>query len=230
MILNELKCYQKVQNVARYTLDSIADFIRPGVSEADLVRHCDELQRNAGIDCYWYKALPALVLVGSHTTLAISNTAYEPNDAPIKENDLVTIDLNPSIQGYCGDYARTYYIEGGVTRRLPQFNEEFITGARAQEQLHAKLLQVANRQMTFNELYQVMHEDIDRLGFEQLDYLGHNVQKDMTQLEFIAPHVMLTLGEAGLFTLEPQIRLKGGLHGFKHENIYYFNGQQLQEL
>lgn len=230
MDFEELKHYQTVQDAARYTLDSITEFIRPGVSEIDLVRKCDELQRDADVDGYWYKSLPALVLAGDHTSLAISRTAYVPSDTPIQENDLVTIDLNPSINGYCGDYARTYYVEAGVARRIPLRNEEFLAGAQAQEYLHGKLMQVADMQMTFNDLYQIMHEEIDQLGFEQLDYLGHGVQKDMEHLDFIAPNITRTLGEVGLFTLEPQIRLIGGRYGFKHENIYYFKDKALHEL
>lgn len=230
MNFEKLKHYQKVQDAARYTLDAIVEFIKPGVSEIDLVRKCDELQRNAGVDGYWYKSLPALVLAGDHTTLAISSTPYIPSDTPIQETDLVTIDLNPSIAGYCGDYARTYYVEAGVARRTPLCDKEFLAGAQAQEYLHAKLMQVADMQMTFNDLYQIMHEDIDQLGFEQLDYLGHGVQKDMEHLDFIAPNITRTLGEVGLFTLEPQIRLIGGRYGFKHENIYYFKDKALHEL
>ncbi len=52
----------------------------------------------------------------------------------------------------------------------------------------------------------------------------------MQHLDFIAPDVKRTLRDAGFFTLEPQIRLKGGRFAFKHENIYYFNDQGLQEL
>lgn len=69
MDFEELKHYQTVQDAARYTLDSITEFIRPGVSEIDLVRKCDELQRDADVDGYWYKSLPALVLAGDHTKI-----------------------------------------------------------------------------------------------------------------------------------------------------------------
>ena len=216
MIMEELKHYQKVQNAARYSLDNIIEFIKPGVTEVDLLKKCDELQLAAGVDAYWYKDLPALVLAGDHTTLAISSMPYVPSYNLIQENDLVTIDLNPSIDGYCGDYARTYYIEAGVARSTPQFGQEFLAGAHAQKHLHSVLMQVAHADMVFNELYQIMRLEIDQLGFEQLDYLGHGVQKDMQHLDFIAPNVTCSLGDAGFFTLEPQIRLKGGRYGFKN--------------
>jgi methionine aminopeptidase len=171
----DLKFYQKVQDAARYTLDSITDFIKPGVTETDLIEKCDDLQRKSGVDGYWSKYLPALVLTGEHTLLAISTTEYEPSNMPIQENDLVTIDLNLSITGYCGDYAQTYYVENGVARRSPLSNLEFIAGAHTQDSLHAMLFKVAHKNMNFNEIYQIMHDEIKRLGFEQLDYLGHVV-------------------------------------------------------
>ena len=84
--------------------------------------------------------------------------------------------------------------------------------------------------MTFNDLYQIMRKEIEQLGFEQLDYLGHGVQRDMRHLDFIAPDATPTLGGAELFTLEPHIRLLRGQFGFKHETIYYFINNKLVEL
>ncbi|WP_213308115.1 M24 family metallopeptidase [Paraburkholderia sacchari] len=225
-----LRGYRKVQNAARQTLDEIVRFIEPGVSEIDLMHKCDELQRAAGVDSYWYRALPALVLAGEHTCLAISREAYVPDSARLRSNDVLTIDLNPAISGYCGDLARTYFIEDGQVRRAPRSDGEFIAGAHAQASLHALLQRVARPDLRFDELYGILKEAADRLECELLDYLGHSMQADMSALDFIAPNVTHTLGEAGLFTLEPQIRLKGGRYGFKHENIYFFAGTVLHEL
>ena len=230
MTVEALARYRRVQDAARATLDQITQFIKPGHSEIDILQQCDLLQRAAGVDGYWYKSLPGVVLSGKHTCLALSREAYVPCSAPIQESDLLTIDLNPAIGGYCGDCARSYYIEGGQVRRAPQRNQEFLAGAHAQEQLHALLRRVAEPDLSFGDLYQVIHQEIERLGFEQLDFLGHGVQEDMSKLEFVGPGVTRTLGEAGLFTLEPQIRLKDGCYGFKHENIYFFEGRELREL
>lgn len=230
MLLNTLDGYRRVQDAARSTLDRVIEFIKPGISEVDLVSKCAEIQTELGVDGYWYKSLPALVLVGNRTTLAISREPYEPSNTLTKETDLVTIDLNPSIDGYCGDYARTFYIEDGVAKRDPATNEEFIIGAHAEKHLHEVLKKLAYPHMAFEEIYEVMRIEIDKLGFEHLDYLGHGVQRDMNRLDFFTPGTTRTLEEAGFFTLEPQIRLKGGIYGFKHENIYYFQGACLKEL
>jgi len=69
-------------------LDSITEFIRPGINEADLVRQCDELQRKAGVDDYWYKSLPALVLAGDHTSLAIEKIYRDAMNARCINKDI----------------------------------------------------------------------------------------------------------------------------------------------
>jgi hypothetical protein len=50
------------------------------------------------------------------------------------------------------------------------------------------------------------------------------------KLDLVEPDINLTHLEAGLFTLEPHIRLISGSYGFKHENIYYFEDETLHEL
>lgn len=230
MTKQELRHYQEVQNAARHTLEMVLKFVRPGVSEIDLVHKCDELQRAAGVNSYWYQSLPALVLIGERTLLATSRMPYSPGNTRLTENDLLTIDLNPAINGYWGDYARSYYLEHGVARTVPQHNAEFITGAQAQYSLHALLKRIAHPDLSFNDLYQTLYDEIDRLGFEQLDYLGHSIGQGLDPLEFIEPGSTRSLGEVGLFTLEPHIRLKQSSYGFKHENIYYCEGQELQTL
>ncbi|MBC7786491.1 MAG: M24 family metallopeptidase [Methylophilaceae bacterium] len=137
---------------------ALLEFIRLGITEADLVEKCLDLQYKAGIDGYWCKSLPALVLTGNHTTLAISSPQYNPSNVPIQENDLVTIYLNPSTASYCGDYVCSFYVENGVARHSPLFNQEFIAGAHALGHLHAMLIEVAHIDMTFEELYQLIHK------------------------------------------------------------------------
>lgn len=229
----ELDKFRVVQDAARYTLDAITGFIRPGISEIELVGLCDKLQRGAGVNSYWYKSLPALVLVGRRSTLAISRESYTPGSVRVQETDLVNIDLNPAIDGYCGDYARTYYIEDGKVARRPRQKAEFIRGDQAQITLHALLHRIARPELTFDALLQVMQKEILHLGFEQLDAIGHNVQREMERAGFdcMERGSIRTLGDAGLFTLEPHIRAIGGHYGFKHENIYYFDeSAELQEL
>lgn len=228
----ELTHYRRVQDAARFTMAEITSFIRPGVSEIEIANQCDALQRKAGVDYYWYQSLTALVLVGERTTLAISQTPYAPGERKVKEDDLVTIDLNPAINGYCGDYARSFYVEEGEPSRVPKKNPEFIQGTDAQLALHSLLMEIAEPQMTFNDLYQVISKETARLGFNLLDTIGHNIGRvsDMDQMYSIVAGSECVLGEAGFFTLEPHICLPGHHYGFKLENIYYFDGNKLHEL
>lgn len=230
MKIEDLEGYQRVQEAAKNTLREIQQFIKPGETEAAITEHCREIQHDFGVEGFWYKELPAVVLVGARTTLALSTTPYQPSDLQVQEQDLVTIDLNPEIAGYWGDYARGYYIEDGQTSRMPRQNPAFIDGASLQQRLHQRMFDIARPDMTFDALYQDIHALIEQSGYEQLDYLGHNIDRRQRKLSFMEPGAATRLGDVEMFTLEPHIRHRTAHLGYKHENMYYFVGDRLTEL
>jgi hypothetical protein len=66
-----------------------------------------------------------------------------------------------------------------------------------------------------------------------LDFLGnigHSIELTPADRRYIETGNEQRLGNVRLFTFEPHIRTVGGAWGFKHENIYYFSGNELQEL
>ena len=87
--------------------------------------------------------------------------------------------------------------------------------------------------MTFHELFVRMNAEIDELGFENLDFaknLGHSIERHIDRRRCIEEGCSSALADVSLFTFEPHIRRKHGLWGFKHEDIYYFEGQRLRVL
>lgn len=230
MEFDYLEGYQVVQAAAKKTLIDILPFIKPGQTEASITERCREIQQDHGVQSFWYKALPAVVLVGERTTLALSKTAYQPSDLEVREEDLVTIDLNPEISGYWGDYARSYYVEDGQPSLVPRKTKAFIDGANVQRRLHQKLFEIAHPEMTFDALYQAIHTEITQLDYLQLDYIGHSIDRRWSGLEFIQAGPSIQLKDVEMFTLEPHIRHRSGTLGFKHENIYFFEGDRLVEL
>lgn len=222
--------YQKVQSVAKQVLTEILPFIRPGVTEVEIAERCDALQRGLGVDHYWYADLPALVLVGPRTQLAISRQSYQPDSHAVAETDLVTIDLNPEMAGCRGDCARSYYVEAGVTRQRPQRDADFIAGFEAQRRLHARLFQIAQPDMTFDQCYHMMLAEAESLGFSFVDYIGHSIEKDHNGMRMVQAGSEIRLGDVDMFTLEPQIRVPYSPFAFKHENIYRFAEGHLVEL
>ncbi|KJC63734.1 hypothetical protein TZ00_14235 [Agreia bicolorata] len=81
--------------------------------------------------------------------------------------------------------------------------------------------------MTFEELARTMNERILDLGYENLDFLGnlgHSIGARSSDRVYIEPGNQARLDSVEYFTFEPHIRRPNGCFGYKHEDIYYFNG------
>ena len=189
-------------------------------------------QRDEGISETWYHDCPALVLLGSRSSLSISGREYQAADEEVGLVNLVTIDLSPSSRGVWGDCARSFFIERGQCVATPT-NPDFVKGAQAQRHLHASLRSFASPTTTFAELFEFANGQIRSLGFENLDFLGnvgHSIEASLSERRYIEAGNDGQLAAAPMFTFEPHVRALGGLWGFKHENIYYFRNNALHEL
>ena len=140
---------------------------------------------------------------------------------------MVTIDLSPILGPTWGDCARSYYIESGVCTTEPSLSE-FQDGANVEVQLHQAMANFVSPETRFCELYKFGNELIHSLGFENLDFLGnlgHSIELTPSERRFIDQGCEEVLGSVRFFTFEPHIRKSGGVWGFKHEDIYYFDEQ-----
>ncbi len=211
----EIGRYLKVQNIALRALADIAAFIAPGITERDIAERCVMLMNEHGVRDCWYHNVPALVLAGERSTLSVSGREYSPSDVPVQSGDLVTIDLSPQMEEFWGDCARSYAVAN------PALHE----GIAMEKRLHAILQATATPSMSLHELHHLMNGAIEKEGYENLDFmgnLGHSIEKDIDKRRYIEAGNQTRLGELPLFTFEPHIRKKGEKHGFKRENIYYF--------
>ena len=176
----------------------------------------------------WYYDCPALVLLGARNSLFVSGRHYLPNDEALGDSNLVSVDLSPVIDGVWGDCARSFILEGGSYTQSPN-DPEFQAGLHAEISLHKSMVQFARPTTTFGELASYAMAELARLGFENLDpdCFGHSIEDHRDARIYIKPGVDVPLGSVAFFTFEPHVRKIGGYHGFKHEDIYYFdtNGQ-----
>lgn len=179
-----------------------------------------------GVNSTWYHDCLSLVLAGSRTCVSVSGRQYVPSHEALGEFSLVTVDVSPLIGDLWGDCARSLCIEDGHVVETPK-DPELAEGIAAEETLHSKLLEIARPDMTFDQVYRAMNEQVKRLGYENLDFLGnlgHSIETGIGDRRFIRAGNHDPIGEAQLFTFEPHIRHVHGRWGFKHENIYRFDG------
>ena len=226
--------YQKVQKIAKDTIEYAKQNIKSGMNLLDIRKMCEDKMLDLGADSFWYWDIGAFVFSGDETTISVSGKKYKTSDRIINENDIITIDLSPQSKDIWGDYGRTIIVENGVVVELDAIaNNEWRKGLQMEEFLHNELLQFVTPQTSFEELYYHMNRLIKDKGFVNLDFmgnLGHSIVKKKDDRVYIEKGNKVFLGDVAYFTFEPHISVAGSKYGYKKENIYYFDNGKLMEL
>ncbi len=233
--LEKLEDYARVQGIARTVMELVRDSLYPGQKLIELRALCEQAMLDLGADSFWYWDIGAFVFAGEETTKSVSGREYQTSNYALKDNDIVTLDLSPQVDGIWGDFARTLVIEDGYP--LPDArrtnNLEWRAGIEAEHKLHRKLVEVASPEMSFEQLAAEMNSQIDAFGFSNRDFLGklcHSIERQSADRIYLEPGNQALLGDIDLFTFEPHICVPGGRFGYKHENIYYFRNGTLEVL
>ena len=226
--------YKDVQQIAKDTIDFAKKNIKPGMKLLDIRKLCEQKMLELGADSFWYWDVGAFVFAGDETTVSVSGKQYVTSDRIINENDIVTIDLSPQNDNIWGDYARTIILENGVVVDKADVNNvEWRNGLQMEDGLHKELLEFANIEATFEELYYHINEIITENGFINLDFmgnLGHSIVKNKGDRVYIEKGNKQKLSDVDYFTFEPHISIPRSKYGYKKENIYYFEDSKLVEL
>ncbi len=234
MVPKDLEKYKTVQSIARETMEFLKSFIKEGVSAKEIKNAAEQFMKQKGILSFWYYNIGAFVFTGEETTISISGKQYEPGNTKVQLNDLVTVDLSPEIDGYWGDFARSFIIQNGKVINVTESkSKEMIEGIEFEAKLHEIFQTLITEVMSFEELFTKMNTFIDKSGFENLDFnknLGHSIEKNKDHRKYIEAGNTAIFKNVELFTFEPHIRKKDGRYGFKHENIYYFDDGKIQTL
>jgi methionine aminopeptidase len=226
--------YKDVQQIAKDTIDFAKKNIKPGMKLLDIRKLCEQKMLELGADSFWYWDVGAFVFAGDETTVSVSGKQYVTSDRIINENDIVTIDLSPQNDNIWGDYARTIILENGVVVDKADVNNvEWRNGLQMEDGLHKELLEFANIETTFEELYYHINEIITENGFINFDFmgnLGHSIVKNKGDRVYIEKGNKQKLSDVDYFTFEPHISIPRSKYGYIKENIYYFEDSKLVEL
>jgi methionine aminopeptidase len=227
--------YSQVQKVAKDTIEYIKTVIKQDMSLLEVRQLCEEFMIEKGITSFWYWNVGAFIFAGNETALSVSGREYKTSDRKVEQNDIITIDLSPQNNNIWGDYSRTIVIENGkVINNVSEItNVEWKNGLQMENLLHEKLCHFAKPNMLFEELYYEINEFIKEQGYKNLDFLGnlgHSIVKDKNDRVYIEKGNTKKLSEVTMFTFEPHIGKENSVYGYKKENIYYFNDENLIEL
>ena len=146
--------YKKIQSIAKNVLDEIKSFIKPEISEKEIVEQCKFLLKKNGIGETWYYDCPALVLLGSRSCLSVSGKNYVPSEEKVGNENLITIDLSPLKDGVWGDCSRSFVVEDGIVKSETNIkNFDFLEGLRIERELHNHFIEFVKPGMSFEDVF-----------------------------------------------------------------------------
>ncbi len=229
-------CNAAAQQIAKDVLSGMHGIIEVGMSEKDIADAVCSAMRERGSGPWWYHGVGALVLLGNRTVLSVSGREYAPDpENRVSFNDVVTVDCSPTLAGWWGDYARTFFVEDGrVAAEDCPSQPENRRALEAELHLHEYLLNNLSPDMTYEQAYEILSGVMEGMGWVNLDLhgnLGHSIERDEKDRVCLEKGNHLTFREVGKpFTLEPHIMRREGGHGFKREDIYYIDGNRFARL
>lgn len=172
--------YRDVQKIAKDTMAYAKKNIYAGMNLLEIRELCEKKMLELGADSFWYWDIGAFVFAGDDTAISVSGKEYKTSNRVISDNDIITIDLSPQINGLWGDYARTLIVENGIViEGYDSSNAEWKNGLMIQNKLHKAMVRYVTPDTTFEELYYYINKVIEDNGYINLDFkrnLGHSIK------------------------------------------------------
>jgi methionyl aminopeptidase len=199
------EAFEGMRRAGRLTaeaLDLLVEHVRPGVTTEFL----DKLVYEFGMD---HGAYPAPLLYRGYPKSICTSINHVvchgiPNDKPLREGDLVNIDVTLILDGWHGDSSRMYFV-GEVPRRAARLSdityEALLRGVA--------MVKPGGRTNDIGAAIQALAER-ERCSVVR-DFCGHGLGRVFhdapTILHYVEPSYNVELKAGMLFTVEPMINL-----------------------
>ncbi|MFX3631464.1 MAG: type I methionyl aminopeptidase [Candidatus Pristimantibacillus sp.] len=196
----EIEEMRKAGRIVAAFHQAIASMIRPGITTLDIESFAKRFLKENDAKAYTigYNGYPFATCASVNDVIAHGF----PNQKPLKEGDIVTIDIVAAVDGWVGDSAWCYAVG--------EVSEE----ARSLMQVAKECLYLGiEKAVVGNRIGDVMHEvqtHAERNGFSVVrDLLGHGVGREMHEEPNYAhigkPGKGFRLKEGMVLTIEPMI-------------------------
>ena len=166
----ELRAMRRAGRVVAEMHDRIRAAIRPGVTsqQLDAIARLVLDQRGARSNFLGYHGYPA-VICASRNDIVIHGI---PDDQPLREGDIISIDCGAIVEGYHGDAAFTV----GVGEVDPEAQTLIDVARRALESGIAEM----SPGKRLGDLGFAVQSVVERAGFDVVrDYVGHGIGTEM---------------------------------------------------
>jgi methionyl aminopeptidase len=151
----------------------VGERIAPGVTTAEIDRDIEQLFEQYGATPL-FKGYPGEVPFPAVTCMSLNQAIVHgiPNDRPLKEGDVVSVDTGCRLGGWCGDAAATYPVG-----RISDDAQKLLDVTSGVLQLSIELLAKKSR---WSEVAAEMAEYVESAGFSVVeDFVGHGIGREM---------------------------------------------------
>lgn len=192
----ELELMQRAADIACGAIDSVCEFIRPGVTEKEIADFLDQVVRSLGGDG---PAFETIVLSGPRSALPHG----QAGDWVVRNGDLVLIDFGAAYCGYFSDITRTFCV-GGWPEDLSAIYDTVLSA-------HDAAIDAVAPGKTMEEIDRTARRVIQGRGFGRyfIHRTGHGLGLAIHEEPYFVEgnHRKLEPGMVG--TIEPGIYLPG---------------------
>lgn len=206
----ELDCMKKAIDLTDKGLNAILNTIKPGLNEYELESVFNHAIMSGGADG---NAFDTIAASGSEAVIL----HYVNNDRPLKDNELVLLDLGAQYKEYAADISRTYPISGKFTDRQKVFYNLVLKAQLAT----IDAIEVGKTLTDLNNVCKkVLTEGLKEIGLIKEDSeinkyyyhgVGHFLGLDTHDLGFrdykLEPGMVVTV-EPGLYIAEEEIGIR----------------------
>ena len=205
---SEIAEMRKAQEATKNAIVAMLRHAKAGINERELEGAFDFSLMQQGVREH---AFPSIVAGGGRATVL----HYENNNQPVKDGEMVLIDLGSAHNHYCADISRSFPVNGKFTDRQKQLYNTVL----AAQQL---VIDTAKPGMTLQELNQLVIDfyesklpELDLRGTVR-DYYYHNVSHQLgldthdicsTNERTLKPGMVITV-EPGMYIAEEGIGIR----------------------
>jgi methionyl aminopeptidase len=172
----EVELLRAAGRVVRQVLSELGALIRPGVSTAELDARAEELIRRAG-GTPLFKGVrhpQARMPFPASICASVNEQVVHgiPNERPLAEGDIVSVDCGVRLKGYCGDAAETF----ALGRPVPRV-ERLLAVTR--EALEIAIREIGPGQR-WSRVAKQMQKFVEDNGFSVVrEFVGHGIGQEM---------------------------------------------------
>lgn len=203
----DLDRMREVGELVAEVREAVREMVKPGVTTLELNAVAEKMMRDAGAIPSFIGYKPAGMIAFPYAICASVNEQVVhgfSSDNPLKEGDILSIDMAASYNGFVGDTA--------ITVAVGQVSDELKQLIRVTEECLEKAIEQCRPNKRVGDIGWAVQEHAEKYGYGIVrDYTGHGIGRQMHEAPQIAnygrPGTKEKIRAGYCFAIEPMLNL-----------------------